>query len=171
MRPDGRPTPQFVDAVRSGCWELDGDVTPHEFKLPDVMFAPSWALDCELNGSMSTLVFPDGLLGFGRTISWLASVMQNGLRAPARCSTPSRPGSQLWRPGMLLLLAPGLALLPLLPEPVAAAARLLALLLLGLIWLLVVLLLELELNVATVGTFPLAIALVAVVAREHPPLR
>lgn len=38
------------------------------------------------------------LLGFGRTISWLASVMHNGLRAPAKCSTPIRPGSQLCRP-------------------------------------------------------------------------
>lgn len=35
------------------------------------------------------------LLGFGRTISWFASVIHNGLSAPARCSTPMRPGSQL----------------------------------------------------------------------------
>jgi len=43
------------------------------------------------------------LRGFGRNISWLASVMQSGLRAraPARCATPTRSVSQLWRVGML----------------------------------------------------------------------
>lgn len=42
------------------------------------------ALICEWNASVSTY-----RLGFGRTILWLTLVMQTGLRAPAKCSTPA----------------------------------------------------------------------------------
>lgn len=42
------------------------------------------------------------LRGLGRSISWLASVMQSGLSAPAKCATPTRSVSQLWRAGIVL---------------------------------------------------------------------